>query len=77
MRRRVAAAGRRRRRRLRAAAHAHTFPPRAAQAWDHVLPGWHSKDMVTKSAWAALGAAAALGVVGMAVEFEPKSRKDV
>ena len=42
-----------------------------------MLPGWHTKEMVTKSAWAAVGAAAALGVVSMAVEFEPKSRKDV
>lgn len=47
-----------------------------AQAWDHVLPSWHTWDVVAKSGWGALGAATVLGVVAMGIESKRKGDKD-
>lgn len=40
------------------------------QAWDNVLPGWHTTKRVSTSGLAAVGIAGVLGVIAMGTEFK-------
>ena len=50
--------------------------PSLAQAWDNVLPGWHTSKLVNNSAYGAVALAAAAGVIGAFVEFKGDKKKD-